>query len=30
MGLVVVQHVESSWIEDQTQISCVGRRIPYH
>ena len=30
MGLVSLQHVESSWTRDCILISCIGRRIPNH
>ena len=29
-ALVALSHIESSETEDQTHISCIGRRIPYH
>ena len=28
--LVALGHVGSSWIKDQTLVSCIGRRILYH
>ena len=30
MGLVAPWHVGSSWIRDQTLVSCTGRRILYY
>ena len=30
MGLVALRHVGSSWIRDQTSVSCIGRQILYH
>ena len=30
MGLNTLQHAESSWIRDQTCVSCIGRWILYH
>ena len=30
MGLVALGHVESSWIRDQTRVSCIDRQILYH
>ena len=37
MGLVVAvlclvasQHVESSWVRDQSRVCCIGRQIPNH
>ena len=30
MGLVVLQHVGSSWTRDQACIFCVGRQILHH
>ena len=30
VGLVVPWHVVSSWIRDQTHVSCIGRRMLYH
>jgi len=29
-GLVAPGHVGSSWIRDQTSVSCIGRHIHYH
>ena len=29
-GLVVKQHVESSWIRDWTHVACIGRLITIH
>ena len=29
-GLVALQHVGSSWVRDQTHVSCIGRQILYH
>ena len=29
-GLVVPQHVGSSWVRDRIRVSCIGRRILYH
>ena len=29
-GLVTSRHVGSSWIRDQTRVSCIGRQIPHH
>ena len=29
-GLVILWHVGSFWIRDQSCISCIGRRILYH
>ena len=29
MGLVALGHVESSWIRDQTRVSCIDRQILY-
>ena len=30
MGLVALQHVESSWARDQTRVPCIGRRVLTH
>ena len=30
MGLVALQHVESSWSRDPIHVSCIGRWILYH
>ena len=30
MGLVALWHVGSSWIRDQTHVSCIGSQILYH
>ena len=30
VGLVALQHVESSWTRDQTRVPCVGRRTLNH
>ena len=30
MGLVVPQHVGSSWTRDQSCVLCIGRQILYH
>ena len=30
MGLVALQHVESSWPRDRTRVLCIGRQIPIH
>ena len=30
IGLIALQHVESSGTRDQTHVSCIGRRIPIH
>ena len=29
-SLVATWNVGSSWIRDQTHVSCIGRWIPYH
>ena len=29
-GLVVPQHVGSSWIRDQTCVPCIGRQVLNH
>ena len=28
--LVAPRHAESSWIRDQTHVSCIGKQILYH
>ena len=30
LDLVAPRHAESSWIRDQTHISCIGKQILYH
>ena len=30
LGLVALQHVGSSWLKDQTRVSCIGRQVLYH
>ena len=30
MGLVALQHVESSWTRDQTHVLCIGRWVLNH
>ena len=30
MGLVALQHVESSWTRDRTRVLCIARQIPIH
>ena len=30
LGLVVPQHVDSSWIRDRTCVPCIGRQILNH
>ena len=30
VGLVVLRHVESSWIRDQTHVCCIGGQISIH
>ena len=29
-GLVVPRRVGSSWVRDQTRVSCIGRQFLYH
>ena len=30
MGLAALHYVGSSWVRDQTRVSCIGRQILYH
>ena len=30
MGLIALLHVGSSWIRDQTHVSCISKWILYH